>query len=166
MSKWIVFHFGLKLLTQEASVFRVVWNRRHNWKSRTHWLRQIGWEIEIVVGVMPPQLPHWDSLAATSRLFSHPLLIPRDPITLSSSPEEGKWFRLRSSHPHEQSPLSSHIFTYICTPTVRTACHYLSISSRRNLDVHRCYCSHRYANVQQFSSISLHFLLLQRLQQP
>lgn len=28
---------------------------------------------------MPPQLPHWDLLAATSRLFSHPLSIPFSP---------------------------------------------------------------------------------------
>lgn len=31
---------------------------------------------------MPPQLPHWDSLAATSCLFSHPLLIPFSPHSL------------------------------------------------------------------------------------
>lgn len=31
---------------------------------------------------MPPQLPHWDSLAATSRLSSHPLSIPFSPHSL------------------------------------------------------------------------------------
>lgn len=31
---------------------------------------------------MPSQLPHWDSLAATSRLFSHPLSIPFSPHSL------------------------------------------------------------------------------------
>ncbi len=135
MSKWIVFHFGLKLLTQEASVFRVVWNRRHNWKSRTHWLRQIGWEREIVVGVMPPQLPHWDSLAATS----HPLSIPFSPRSQRSHhsvflSRGGKVVQIKflSSSRAEPSILSHlHLYMYTyCENGLPLPLHLISEESR------------------------------------
>ncbi len=116
-----------------------------------------------MIGVMPPQLPHWDSLAATSCLFSHPLLIPFSPhslwfhhsVFLSRGGKVVQIKFLSSSRAEPSIPSHLHLYMYTyCENGLPLPLHLISEESQMYPGV----TAHTgYANVQQFSSTFIAF---------